>query len=78
MSIGFRLSYNKRRRRSSVNFGGKTFLDPGTNVVLVLGLGVVVIRVSIHSNLFISQPIVIKLRIQIGHNILHNRICVKN
>ena len=40
-----------------------------TNVVVV----VVVIGFSISQNFFISQPIVIKLRTQIGDNILHNR-----
>jgi len=33
----------------------------------------VVVRFSMSWNFFISQPIVIKLRLQIGENILHNR-----
>jgi len=41
-----------------------------TNVVIVVGGDV--IRFSKYNNFFISQPIVVKLRIQIGDNILHS------
>jgi len=45
-----------------------------TNVVpVVLFLGVVVIRFSICQGFFISEPIVAKLCIHIGDNIIHNR-----
>jgi len=59
------------------------FLVPGngspmtTNVVLavvlLVGVGVVVIRFANGGFFFISQPIVAKLCIHIGNNIIHNR-----
>jgi len=52
-------------------FGPRKGSPMPMNVVLVLG--VVVIRFSILLNLFISQSIVTKLRIQTGDNILQIR-----